>query len=133
MAVDRTNSPRRGTSAPRPPRSSVPDRPGPTTALAWETILDLGEGPGPLHARLGDAVRAAVHAGRVPPGAALPPSRVLAETLGTSRWVVTEAYGQLVAEGFLESRTGSGTRVPLSAGTAPPSSRAAATRDERAV
>ncbi|MBE7699468.1 PLP-dependent aminotransferase family protein [Oerskovia sp. Sa1BUA8] len=111
MVVDQTNSPRRGTSAPRPPRSSGPDRPGPTTALAWETILDLGEGPGPLHARLGDAVRAAVHAGRVPPGAALPPSRVLAETLGTSRWVVTEAYGQLVAEGFLESRTGSGTRV----------------------
>ncbi|MEK8225513.1 PLP-dependent aminotransferase family protein [Oerskovia sp. M15] len=37
---------------------------------------------------------------------------MLAETLGVSRWVVTEAYGQLVAEGFLESRTGSGTRVP---------------------
>ncbi|MHA7132303.1 MocR-like pyridoxine biosynthesis transcription factor PdxR [Oerskovia turbata] len=78
----------------------------------------MGDGPGPLHARLEDAVREAVLAGRVPPGAALPPSRVLSETLGVSRWVVTEAYGQLVAEGFLESRTGSGTRVPLTAGAA---------------
>ncbi|MFF3065063.1 PLP-dependent aminotransferase family protein [Oerskovia sp. NPDC057915] len=95
------------------------------TALAWETILDLGAGPGPLHGRLEDAVREAVFTGRVPPGAALPPSRVLADTLGVSRWVVTEAYGQLVAEGFLESRTGSGTRVPLTAGTGLPSSRAA--------
>ncbi|RXR27341.1 PLP-dependent aminotransferase family protein [Oerskovia turbata] len=107
MAPDQTNS-SRGRALPAP---------GPTAALAWETVLDLGAGPGPLHRRLEDAVREAVLAGRVPPGAALPPSRVLADTLGVSRWVVTEAYGQLVAEGFLESRTGSGTRVPLTART----------------
>ncbi|MFE4465228.1 PLP-dependent aminotransferase family protein [Oerskovia sp. NPDC056781] len=120
MAPDQTNSLReRAANAPRPPRASGPPRPGPTAALAWETVLDLGTGPGPLHRRLEDAVREAVHLGRVPPGAALPPSRVLADTLGVSRWVVTEAYGQLVAEGFLESRTGSGTRVPLAARTDP--------------
>jgi len=120
MAPDQTNLSRGRAASPRPPRASGPPRPGPTAALAWETILDLGDGPEPLRARLGAAVRVAVLSGRVPPGAALPPSRVLAETLGVSRWVVTEAYGQLVAEGFLESRTGSGTRVPLAAGTAPP-------------
>ncbi|MFB6610744.1 PLP-dependent aminotransferase family protein [Agromyces sp. NPDC056379] len=80
--------------------------------LAWETMLDLGDGPAPLRDRLDRAIRDAVHSGRLPPGALLPPSRTLAETLGVSRWVVTETYGQLVAEGFLEATTGSGTRVP---------------------
>ncbi|GAA1730145.1 PLP-dependent aminotransferase family protein [Isoptericola hypogeus] len=78
-------------------------------------MLDLGQGPGSLAQRLERAVRDAVHAGRVPPGAALPPSRALAESLGVSRWVVTEAYGQLVAEGFCEARVGSGTRVAAAA------------------
>lgn len=41
----------------------------------------------------------------------LPPSRTLASDLGVSRWAVTQAYGQLVTEGYLESRTGSATRV----------------------
>ncbi|MCK9795162.1 PLP-dependent aminotransferase family protein [Isoptericola sp. 4D.3] len=79
--------------------------------LAWDTVLDLGADDAPLVARLERAVRDAVHAGRVPAGAALPPSRALAETLGVSRWVVTEVYGQLVAEGFCEARVGSGTRI----------------------
>ncbi|MFF2622702.1 MocR-like pyridoxine biosynthesis transcription factor PdxR [Oerskovia jenensis] len=115
MPHDQANSSRgRAKSSLGPPRAPGP---GPTTALAWETILDLGAGPGPLHGRLENAVREAVFTGRVTPGAALPPSRVLADSLGVSRWVVTEAYGQLVAEGFLESRTGSGTRVPLTAGS----------------
>ena len=48
---------------------------------------------------------------RLPAGSALPPSRTLAHDLGCSRWVVTEAYGQLVAEGYLESRVGAGTHV----------------------
>jgi GntR family transcriptional regulator/MocR family aminotransferase len=30
---------------------------------------------------------------------------------GCSRWVVSEAYAQLAAEGYLEARVGSGTRV----------------------
>jgi len=32
----------------------------------------------------------------------LPPSRSLAAELGCSRWVVTEAYSQLIAQGYLE-------------------------------
>ncbi|CAM3714945.1 MocR-like pyridoxine biosynthesis transcription factor PdxR [Isoptericola cucumis] len=83
--------------------------------LAWDTVLDLGDDGAPLVARLERALRDAVHAGRVPGGSALPPSRVLAETLGVSRWVVTEVYGQLVAEGFCEARVGSGTRVATGA------------------
>ncbi|WP_022888857.1 PLP-dependent aminotransferase family protein [Agromyces italicus] len=87
-------------------------RPAPGPSLAWETLLDLGSGPEPLRDRLERAIRDAVTSGRASAGAALPPSRGLAETLGVSRWVVTEAYGQLVAEGFLEATVGSATRVP---------------------
>jgi GntR family transcriptional regulator/MocR family aminotransferase len=87
-------------------------------ALAWETLLSLGDGPGPLRDRLERSIRSAVHDGLIPPGAALPPSRELAVTLGVSRWVVTEAYGQLAAEGFLEAVVGSGTRVPRHAAAA---------------
>jgi GntR family transcriptional regulator/MocR family aminotransferase len=82
------------------------------TNLAWDTLLELGDpGSGPLHARLSRALRDAIRAGRLPEGAALPPSRNMAADLACSRWVVTEAYEQLVAEGYLEARVGSGTRV----------------------
>jgi GntR family transcriptional regulator/MocR family aminotransferase len=81
-------------------------------ALAWELVLDLeGQGPGPLHRRLARALRDAVRTGRLEVGVALPPSRTLAADLGISRWAVTEAYAQLVSEGYLEARTGSATRV----------------------
>ncbi|SMF45740.1 GntR family transcriptional regulator/MocR family aminotransferase [Cellulosimicrobium cellulans J34] len=118
MAADQTNSSR---TAP----------PGTTAALAWEALLDLGAGPGSRVERLERAVRDAVHAGRVPVGAALPPSRQLAESLGVSRWVVTEAYGQLVAEGFLEARTGSATRVSAAAGARSTSPRGTSALGER--
>lgn len=86
------------------------------TDPAWGTLLDLGErAAGPLHLRLVRALRAAVVDGRIAPGSALPPSRALAADLGCSRWVVTEAYGQLVAEGYFEARAGSATRVRATA------------------
>jgi GntR family transcriptional regulator / MocR family aminotransferase len=98
--------------------------PGFQTNLAWDTLLELGGRPGPLHARLSGALREAIGDGRLPAGSALPPSRILAETLGCSRWVVTEAYAQLAAEGYLAARVGSGTRVrplgPVAAGRPPP-------------
>jgi GntR family transcriptional regulator / MocR family aminotransferase len=60
-----------------------------------------------LEATLRDAVRD----GRLHAGARLPPSRALAADLGIARNSVAEAYGQLVAEGWLTARTGSGTWV----------------------
>ncbi len=85
------------------------------TNLAWDAFLPLDGGSytGPLHARLTSAIRDAIRTGRIPVGSALPPTRTLALDLGCSRWVVTEAYEQLVAEGYLEARVGSGTRVRL--------------------
>jgi GntR family transcriptional regulator / MocR family aminotransferase len=83
--------------------------------LAWETLLDLSAArPGPLHMRLAAAIRAAIRDGRLPTGAALPPSRMLAAGLGVSRWTVTEAYSQLITEGYLAGKTGSATRVTWS-------------------
>lgn len=88
------------------------------TNFAWATLLDVG-GRGRLHDRLAHALRAAIRDGRLAEGAAVPPSRALAEDLGCSRWVVTEAYGQLVAEGYLTARVGSATRVSWSPVTEP--------------
>lgn len=62
---------------------------------------------GQLRAALLDAIRL----GRLPTGTRLPASRVLARELGVSRGVVVDAYEQLAAEGFLATRTGSGTMV----------------------
>ena len=85
------------------------------TNLAWETLFDLSAtSRGPLHVRLTAAIRAAIRSGRLPHGAALPPSRTLATDLGVSRWTVTQAYGQLITEGYLTGRTGSATRVSWS-------------------
>ncbi|MBB2923275.1 PLP-dependent aminotransferase family protein [Cellulomonas cellasea] len=74
---------------------------------------------------LAEELRRAVRDGRLPAGSRLPPSRGLAEQLGVSRGVVVRAYEQLVAEGYLGARTGSGTvvsdvRVPPPAPVRPP-------------
>jgi GntR family transcriptional regulator/MocR family aminotransferase len=97
------------------------------TNFAWATLLDVGSA-GRLHDRLALALRTAIRDGRLAEGAAVPPSRALAEELGCSRWVVTEAYGQLVAEGYLTAHVGSATRVSWSPeGTPPPRARRART------
>ncbi|MGH3326943.1 MAG: PLP-dependent aminotransferase family protein [Streptomycetales bacterium] len=71
----------------------------------------------PLSGQIAGQVRAAVRAGRLAAGERLPSSRALAAALGVSRTVVTEAYLQLYAEGWLDGRHGSGTYV---ADVAPP-------------
>lgn len=63
-------------------------------------------------------MRDAVRTGRLQPGTRLPSSRALAADLGLARNTVADAYGQLVAEGWLVARQGSGTRVAERADTA---------------
>jgi GntR family transcriptional regulator/MocR family aminotransferase len=72
--------------------------------------LDLS-GPGSRRAVLIRALRDAVREGRLPPGTRLPPYRSLAADLGLARNTVADAYAELVAEGWLTARQGSGTRV----------------------
>ncbi|GAB3964889.1 hypothetical protein GCM10029978_026390 [Actinoallomurus acanthiterrae] len=78
--------------------------------------VDRGAGT-PLSVQLGGQLRAAMNDGRLKAGERLPSSRALASALGVSRTVVTEAYEQLYAEGWIEGRHGSGTYV---ADIAPP-------------
>ena len=67
--------------------------------------------PRTLRAQLERGLRQAIARKTLAPGTALPPSRVLAAELGLSRSLVVGAYEQLVIEGYLEARQGSGTRV----------------------
>ncbi|MBQ1160261.1 PLP-dependent aminotransferase family protein [Streptomyces sp. A73] len=87
--------------------------------------LDLTPSPGPgaprPRAALLAALRDAVRTGRLAPGTRLPSSRTLAADLGLARNTVAGAYGELVAEGWLTARQGSGTRVADRAEPAAPS------------
>jgi GntR family transcriptional regulator / MocR family aminotransferase len=65
----------------------------------------------PLHRQLYDGVRSGILSGRLPAGTRLPSTRTLAGGLGVSRTTVVAAFQQLLAEGYLEGRTGSGTFV----------------------
>jgi GntR family transcriptional regulator/MocR family aminotransferase len=65
----------------------------------------------PLALQIQDQLRVAIREGRLLGGERLPSTRRLADHLGVSRGTVVEAYEQLVAEGYLDSAVGSGTRV----------------------
>ncbi|MEV3999275.1 PLP-dependent aminotransferase family protein [Streptomyces halstedii] len=89
-------------------------------------IEPVGSG---LRSGLTTALRDAVRSGRLTPGTRLPSSRTLAADLGMARNTVADAYADLVAEGWLTARQGSGTRVaervpaargPSAAAPAPP-------------
>ncbi|MER5737155.1 PLP-dependent aminotransferase family protein [Streptomyces sp. NPDC002262] len=79
---------------------------------AWEVLLPAAAAPARRRGRaLQEALREAVRSGRLTAGTRLPSSRALAQDLGVSRGLVTEAYEQLTAEGYLRSDRGSGTWV----------------------
>ncbi|MET8741972.1 PLP-dependent aminotransferase family protein [Streptomyces sp. NPDC004728] len=84
-----------------------------------------------LRAGLMDALREAVRTGRLAPGTRLPSSRSLATDLGIARNTVADAYAELVAEGWLTARQGSGTRVAQRAEPRRPSTRAVRARAVR--
>jgi GntR family transcriptional regulator / MocR family aminotransferase len=65
----------------------------------------------PLRTQLEASLREAIRGGRLRAGERLPSSRELARDLAVSRGMVQDCYGQLLAEGYLTSRTGSATRV----------------------
>lgn len=65
----------------------------------------------PLYQQVYAALRDAILQVRIAPGDRLPSTRTLAQTLGVSRNTVEVAYEQLLAEGFLKARVGSGTRA----------------------
>ena len=56
-------------------------------------------------------LRQAIVSGALKPGDRIPSTRDLAEQLGVSRTIVLLAFEQLLAEGYVEGRRGSGTYV----------------------
>jgi len=65
----------------------------------------------PLHRQIYDAYRALIIGRNLQPGQQIPSTRALALELGISRIPVLTAYSQLYAEGYFESRVGTGTFV----------------------
>jgi GntR family transcriptional regulator / MocR family aminotransferase len=83
---------------------------GPAASL--ELLVEIRrEDPLPLHEQIERALRENIRGGRLPAGTRLPSTRGLAVELGISRGVVTEAYGQLAAEGYLTTSQGAPVRV----------------------
>jgi GntR family transcriptional regulator / MocR family aminotransferase len=65
----------------------------------------------PLYRQIYDTIRRSILSGGLSSGRQLPASRLLAKQLGVSRMTVVNAYEQLLAEGYLEGRSGAGTFV----------------------
>src|SRR4051812_34751866 len=74
-------------------------------------MITLDRAGVPLALQIQEQLRVAIRAGRLHVGERLPSTRRLAEHLGVSRGTVVEVYEQLVAEGYVDSAVGSGTRV----------------------
>ncbi|MDF3812440.1 MULTISPECIES: PLP-dependent aminotransferase family protein [Rhodopseudomonas] len=80
----------------------------------WADFLDLVVDPGndtPLLQQIYLGLREAILLKTLAPGSRLPSTRQLADRLGVSRTSVLAAYDRLLAEGYIEGRTGSGTYV----------------------
>lgn len=70
--------------------------------------------PIPLYRQLYDGFRSAILEGRLRPGQRIPSTRVMAAEIRVSRFPVLNAYAQLLAEGYMDSRVGAGTVVSSS-------------------
>ena len=88
-------------------------------ARSAELLVAVARGAAPLQRQVEDQLRAAIREGRIAAGERLPSSRVLAGDLDVSRGVVSDAYGQLAAEGWLVVAPRSGPRVAAVPQTAP--------------
>lgn len=65
----------------------------------------------PLYRQLYLQIRKQILTGRLQGGIRLPSTRTLSQELNLSRITLLNAFDQLIAEGFLVSRTGAGTYV----------------------
>ncbi|NMN96546.1 aminotransferase class I/II-fold pyridoxal phosphate-dependent enzyme [Antrihabitans stalactiti] len=87
----------------------------------------------PLAVQVADALRSSATNGHLLGGDRLPSSRALALRLGVSRTVTSAAYDQLLAEGWIVGRHGSGTYLTATPHPAPPKPTLAVPRDDDAT
>ncbi|MEO7691678.1 MAG: PLP-dependent aminotransferase family protein [Sphingomonas sp.] len=99
----------------------------------FEVELDIGAAGTPLRAqRLHQQLRDAIVSGQLKPGAQVPASRKSAALFGLARTTVVGVYNQLLDEGLLVSRHGSGTYVAArSPSPANPVTAGVAVREDR--
>jgi GntR family transcriptional regulator/MocR family aminotransferase len=90
-----------------------------------ELFVDPAD-PRPLTRQLYEQLRSAIVEGRLAPGARLTPTRTAAAELGVARSTVADAYGRLVAEGYVEGHRGGGSVVSPVPTTPPETRRGAA-------
>src|SRR5919204_3510711 len=86
----------------------------------------------PFHQQIYDSFRHRIIRRELRAGELVPSSRRLARELGVSRLPVLNAYAQLIAEGYFESRVGAGTFIATSLPTQHQSLGAAAARIDNA-
>ncbi|WP_440534617.1 MocR-like pyridoxine biosynthesis transcription factor PdxR [Variovorax sp. YR566] len=86
----------------------MPRRP---QTMELPSIGALDRSAGQLGRQLTQALRDAIRSGALKPGEPLPSTRHLAKSLGLARGTASEAFEQLIAEGFLEAHSRAGTRV----------------------
>ena len=67
--------------------------------------------PEPIHRQLYSSLRHAILSRQLSPGTQLPSTCMLASELGLARGTVVNAFSQLFAEGYLESKHGGGTYI----------------------
>lgn len=86
----------------------------PKVSFGPEILVDFKtSSSGALKRRVEEVLRAAIDSGKLPPGIALPSSRLFSQQLAVSRGLIVGVYEQLISEGYLTSARGSATRVAL--------------------
>ena len=84
--------------------------------------------PRPIYRQVYGRVRASIESGALRPGDRLPSARALASDLGAARGTIEEAYGLLVAEGYVVRRGPGGSVVAPDLQKAPPARKTATTK-----
>ena len=80
--------------------------------LPFKTLIHLDKSlPVPVFVQLSNQLGQLIRAGTLTPGQRLPGTRQLAELLDLNRQTIVASYDEGVAQGWLESRSGSGTYV----------------------
>jgi GntR family transcriptional regulator/MocR family aminotransferase len=80
--------------------------------MPWSPALALdADTDKPLYTQIVDVVIREIRSGRLAPGDRLPGTRSVARALGVHRNTVLTAFSELIAEGWLSTRPGSGTVI----------------------
>ena len=81
-----------------------------TGSADWSIDLDRGSLV-PIYRQIYERLREQILTGALPEGTRLPPERALAERLAVNRSTIVRGYRDLAADGLIDQRVGSGSRV----------------------